>query len=238
MSGRRRAPAVLLAVAVPTFVVSILGLIGSILLNAFVFDRFDAYGEVSIPGTAVVELPAGEVNITFHTRTLGSPGPSIPIPALDLTIEPPDWTGEPRLTESIGGTTIINNTVVRQRVWKAQVSAAGAYRVTVNGNVNAYIAPRLAFGHGSPFGWVPWAFGALLVISAIGITIAILWMARRRDAPSPEFDPDFSPASARTSTRVCPTPTIWRPMFRTYRLSRASASRRSKTLLRCVLPVR
>jgi hypothetical protein len=49
MSGRRAAPKILLTLAILTLVVSIIGFIGSILLNAFAFDNYDAYGEVPIP---------------------------------------------------------------------------------------------------------------------------------------------------------------------------------------------
>ena len=68
MSGRRAAPNILLTLAILTLVVSIIGFIGSILLNAFAFDKYNAYGEVPIPGEASLHLPAGEVNITFHAR--------------------------------------------------------------------------------------------------------------------------------------------------------------------------
>jgi hypothetical protein len=36
------------------------------MLNLFVFDEFDAYGEVPIPGTGTLHLPAGDVTICFH----------------------------------------------------------------------------------------------------------------------------------------------------------------------------
>ena len=103
MSGRRAAPKILLTLAILTLVVSIVGFIGSILLNAFAFDKYDAYGEVPIPGEASLHLPAGEVNITFHTRTVGSPGGGgLPIPDLGLSIDPPQGVPEPQVTESFG----------------------------------------------------------------------------------------------------------------------------------------
>lgn len=202
----RRGPVVLLIIAIVTFVVAVLGLVGSVLLNAFVFDKFDAYGEVPIPGSAVLQLPAGEVNVTFHTRTLGSSGAGIPIPPMELTIDPPDRSGHPRLVESFGGTTIINNTDVRQRVWVAHIPSEGAYRITVDGNVNGYIAPRLAFGHGSHLGWLPWAFGALLAVALIDVAVAIVWLVRRSAAarergpdPGVQFETDW-PATPAVDT--------------------------------------
>ena len=68
MSGRRTTPKILLTLAIITLVVSIIGFIGSILLNAFAFDKYNVYGEVPIPGQASFHLPAGEVNISFHAR--------------------------------------------------------------------------------------------------------------------------------------------------------------------------
>jgi hypothetical protein len=92
MSGRRAAPKVLLTLAILTLVVSIVGFIGSILLNAFAFDKYDAYGEVPVPGQTSLHLPAGQVNVTFHTRTVGSPGGGgLPIPDLGISIDPPVW---------------------------------------------------------------------------------------------------------------------------------------------------
>ena len=68
----RFAEKLVLTIAAVTLGVSIIGLAGTILLNAFVFDKYDAYGEVPIPGTATLHLPAGEVTITLHTYAVGS----------------------------------------------------------------------------------------------------------------------------------------------------------------------
>ena len=151
MSGRRAAPNILLMLAILTLVVSIIGFIGSILLNAFAFDKYDAYGEVPIPGEASLHLPAGEVTITFHTRRRIAGGGGLPIPDLGISIDPPPGVPEPQVTESFGGTTSVNNDV-RRRVWVAQIPADGNYRITTDGKVGAFIDPRLAFGHSST--WV------------------------------------------------------------------------------------
>ena len=54
-------------VAVLTMVVSAIGFIVTLILNAFVFDEYDAYGEVPIPGSSSLQLPAGDVTVSFHT---------------------------------------------------------------------------------------------------------------------------------------------------------------------------
>ena len=48
-------------------IVLLIGLVVSSVLNAFVLDKFDAYGEVPIPGTRTLHLPAGDVTVSFHS---------------------------------------------------------------------------------------------------------------------------------------------------------------------------
>ena len=40
--------------------------------GAFVLDEYNAYGEVPVPGEGTVHLPAGDVNIGFHSQIAGS----------------------------------------------------------------------------------------------------------------------------------------------------------------------
>ena len=64
----------------------------SVVLHTFLFDEYDAYGEIPIPGTGALHLPKGEVTITFHTRVAvagGHPNPGLAIPDLSMTIDPP-----------------------------------------------------------------------------------------------------------------------------------------------------
>jgi hypothetical protein len=82
-----------IAIASKVFlIVSFVGLFASIPLNAFVLDEFDAYGEVPIPGTGTLHLPAGDVTISFHSvyPEGADTENSIPIPeGLEVTITPP-----------------------------------------------------------------------------------------------------------------------------------------------------
>ncbi len=145
-------PRLLTVLAVSTMVVAGIGFIATLILNAFVLDRYNAYGEVPIPGRGQLHLPAGEVTISFHTQVTGSNG-GLPIPELRMAIDPPAGVPEPVVTENIGGTTTVNNDA-RVRVWVAQVAEAADYTIRTDGQVGGFISPRLAFGPPSPMGAV------------------------------------------------------------------------------------
>ncbi len=173
-----------------TLVVAVIGFIVTLVLNAFVLDKYNAYGEVPIPGSSSLHLPAGEATVSFHTQTIGSPsGGGLPVPQLGLTIVPPEGIPDPQVTESWGTTTTVNNDA-HIRVWVVQIPAEGTYDVTTDGKVNGYINPQLAFGHGSSYGWLVWAFAGLFVLGLLELTASILWAVRsRRPSPAPFHQP-------------------------------------------------
>ena len=98
-----RAPRIAIVVSILTLVVSILGFIAVLVLNTFVLDEYDAYGEVTIPGSTSLHLPAGEMTVSFHTVTTGTPTSGFPIPNLSFGITGPAGLPQPTVTESIGG---------------------------------------------------------------------------------------------------------------------------------------
>ncbi len=67
----RRVAKFSLTVAILTLVVSVAGFIVTLVLNAFFLDKYDAYGEVAIPGSGSVHLPAGDVTVSLHTLVIG-----------------------------------------------------------------------------------------------------------------------------------------------------------------------
>lgn len=189
--SRRRVPNVLLAVSVVTLIVAGVGFIVTLMLNAFVFDDYDAYGEVPIPGHAELQLPAGDVNITLHTMAIGSAGGGgLPVPDLGMNLDPPPGVPAPTVTESVGATTSINNDI-RRRIWIAHIPEAGTYQVTVDGKVSAYINPTLAFGTGGKHGWMMWVFAGLFGVGLLDLVIALLWRSRV-GASTSRFDGDLS----------------------------------------------
>lgn len=178
--------------------VSIAGIVASLLLNAFVFANYDAYGEVPIPGTGTLHLPAGQVTISFHTQIIGSTnGGGLPLPGdLGLTIVPPEGVAEPQLTESVSGTTTVNSDARRQ-VWVAQIPEAGDYTVKTDGTVSGFINPSLAFGHGSSKGYLTWVFVGLLVFALMMLFVLISTAGRVRKVqrqnvipPNPDLPTD------------------------------------------------
>jgi hypothetical protein len=181
---RRSGPRIAILLAILTLVIAGVGFVATLILNAFVFDEYDAYGEVPIPGTSSLHLPAGETTVSFHTMVTGSPSSGFPIPDLQFSITPPAGAPKPQVTESIGSTTTVNSDT-RVRVWVVQVPQEGTYDVVTDGNVNGYINPRLAFGHGSFYGWLMWVFGGLLPLGAVVLTAGLIWFARSAKAPRP-----------------------------------------------------
>lgn len=170
--------------------VSAIGFVVALILNAFVFDEYDAYGEVPIPGSSSLVLPEGEVLITFHTVVIGgTSGSGLPVPQMSINIVPPEGVPDPVLTEDIGGTTTVNNDA-RVRVWVAQVPAAGTYDITTDGNVSAFLDPRLAFGHSSNHGYLPVVFAVVFGIAVLDLVIARLWAGRVRSSHGPPPNPE------------------------------------------------
>lgn len=174
----RRLAKVSLVAAVVMLVVAVAGFIVTLVLNAFFLDKYNAYGEVPIPGSGSVHLPAGDVTVSLHTLVIGDGG-GLPVPPLGITIKPPEGAQQPAVTENIGSTTTVNNDA-HVRVWMVHVPAEGTYDVTTDGQVNGYINPRLAFGHQSSYGYLVWVFVALFVIGLIDLALSVMWLARTR----------------------------------------------------------
>src|SRR3984893_5656969 len=184
----------MMVIAVPGFIVTLV-------LNAFFLDDYDAYGEVPVPGSASLHLPAGEVTVSLHTIIIGGPnGGGLPVPPLGVTIIPPEGMPQPVVTESIGSTTTVNNDAHVQ-VWVARIAKEGTYNITTDGQVSGYINPRLAFGHKSSYGYPLWVFVGLFVAALVDLALSIWWMARpRRMAASaivgePYFAPPPTPGA-------------------------------------------
>jgi len=175
--SRRFGPRIAIGAGILTLVTAGVGLVATLILNAFVLDAYDAFGEVSIPGSTSLHLPAGEMTVSFHTVTTGRPTSGFPIPDLSFTITPPAGVPKPQVSENVGATTSVNSDV-HVRVWTVQIPQEATYDVETDGKVNGYISPRLAFGHGSSYGWLTWVFGGLLALGVVELVAALFWSAR------------------------------------------------------------
>jgi hypothetical protein len=178
VSGRRLAK-ISLTTAIVTMVVSVAGFIVALVLNLFFLDKYNAYGEVPVPGSTSLHLPRGEVTISFHTVVIGGTRSGLPVPPLGVTIVPPDGVGQPVLSENIGSTTTVNNDA-HVRVWVAQIPVDGDYNITTDGQVNGFIQPQLAFGHKSSYTYLVWVFVATFVAGLVGAILSWMWLARTR----------------------------------------------------------
>lgn len=139
-------------------------------------EKYGEFGEIPIPGSGELRLPAGEVIISFHVRGYGGRG--LTLPKLDFDITPPPGSPDPTVAEDFGATVSVNDDAHR-RVWFMQVSAAGTYRVTTAGDVGGFVEPRLAFGSSRAVEGPLWLFAALSMIS-VDLCIAAWWLGRRR----------------------------------------------------------
>ena len=74
---------------------AVLGLVGIYVLPFIVYE--DPYGEVPIPGSATLHLPAGEADLTL--RSVGSLEGQ-PVPPLSIQISGPDGLLQPEVAES------------------------------------------------------------------------------------------------------------------------------------------
>jgi hypothetical protein len=121
-----------------------------------------------------------------------------------VDVSPPSGVAEPKLTENYGTSTSVNNDAHR-RVWVMKVPAEGDYKITTEGQVNGFINPQLAFGHGasSSSGSLIGVFAGLFVIGLIGTIAAPIWVARTRAATVPAWQPMGEPSQ---SPMVTPSP--------------------------------
>lgn len=156
------------------------------ILNAFVLNNFRAYGEVRIPGESTVYLPAGAVSVNFHTR-VSAPGVELPPVPLRMIVTPPAGVSDPAVIENVGATATVNSDAHR-RLWLMRVPAEGGYRISVDGEVNGFIDPRLAFGDdASAEHWLRVFTG--LALAAVGLAVLSLWLHRRRGGQTSECGP-------------------------------------------------
>jgi hypothetical protein len=182
--SRRITPRTVTVVGIVVMVASTIGFVTAMMLNAFLFDEFNAYGEVSIPGSGTVRLPAGEATVSLHTLVIGKGG-GLPVPKMSIDIVPPAGVPDPVVVQDIGGVTTINSDA-HIRVWRVQIPVTGDYVIKTDGTVGGYANPSLAFGHDTRYGHLPVAFAVSFGLGAVVLIGGRGWAAfTRRPQPDP-----------------------------------------------------
>ena len=197
--GRRRgsssSPSVL------TLVVAVVGFIVTVVLNAFVLDKYDAYGEVPIPGSSSLHLPAGEATVSFHTQTVGSPsGGGLPVPPLGLTITPPEGIPQPQSPRT---------RAPQRQSTTTSTSGSGWCRSPPRAPTTS--PPTARSTATSTRGWrsgttrqrlLAWVFGGLFVVGLLELTASIVYAVKsgKRRRPRPR-SPGRSTSATRSAVR-------------------------------------
>ena len=163
-----------------TIVVSVLAAIsvGGLIVTAVLGitgEKYGNYGEVPIPGSGIVRLPAGEVIVSFNISD--HQGSGMRVPPLTMDITPPDGVSDPSVSEDLGDMVSVGDTAHR-RVWFMKVATEGDYRVIADGPVADFVDPHLSFGQSLAVDGPLWFFVALSVIS-VDLAIAMWWFRRR-----------------------------------------------------------
>lgn len=161
------------------------GLLVVWILSWTLLSHSDRYGRVDIPGSAVLHLPAGEIEVAFRTLTptTNGSGGALNVPPLSLGVHPANGKGpDPEVEEDFGTTASVNGDA-HVRVWTLRIEREGSYRVVSDGEVGGYIKPQLTFGDEDSVGdlllWLAILAGAAFA-AAVG---AHLVLRRSRTEP-------------------------------------------------------
>ena len=179
MNGRSVARIVTIVMGVVA-ALSFAGLIGTMAASSGDYDEF---GEVSIPGSALIDLPEGRIVISFKVTASGR---GTAVPPLTLSIEPPPGGRDPDVVDDLGDSVAAGSDIHR-RVWVMQVPAAGRYPVSIDGPVGDFENPKLTFGRDGGLDGAVWVLVALSVIST-DLAITGWWFQRRGRTTSARRD--------------------------------------------------
>ncbi len=137
------------------------------LIEGVPFGDHSRYGSVSVPGSASVRLPAGDVRLFFQESDLGAEDSASPPDGLEVEITAPD--GARVAVESIPSFLFSATTdgVGHVPHGRLDVPSTGEYtvRTDATGDLSDHDDPRVTFGEPpiNPFG--PPIVGALVVLA-------------------------------------------------------------------------
>lgn len=138
-------------------IVCVAGFAGSLVLDNIVAFHwaFKDHGEVPIPGSETLYLPAGDVVVSYHYN-MPNPDDKSTIPQnLELVITAPSGFPQPSVTDHLGDVSTNEDETYRP-VKVAHIPVDGDYTITTTSSVSPSVNPRLAFGHNSPLGFPKW----------------------------------------------------------------------------------
>lgn len=150
-------------------------------------EQRDRFGTVRVPGTALLELPEGEVAVSYFERGVDLGERTLDVPAdLRVVVLPAGGAGRGGLVLRDPGLATeewVNSEGTGRRMAEADVPDGGRYRVAVSG-AHGRKNPEVSFGPSTAFLSTPAGIGllvgiALIVIAAVAWTVAVL-----RDATS------------------------------------------------------
>jgi hypothetical protein len=103
----------------------------------------DTYGDVAVPGSANLHLPAGEVDVTLRSV---APADEPSVPPLSIRISGPDGVSRAEVVENRRTTPLIAGDEL-VRIWVVRIAQEADYRVDIDGEVYGPYKPTLTFGH-------------------------------------------------------------------------------------------
>jgi hypothetical protein len=160
------------------------GILGS---SNIVWGEDNQDGRVDVPGTAVLNLPSGSVQVSaaIEIPGAGNETADLPIPDnLSLSVGSATGGAPATVTPDLAGSSSNasdDGVNTQRRVFKVDVPSAGDYRVVTHGDfLGIGDNAQLWFGHGPPIPgtYVPWV--ALVLLLLVGVVYAGLMPAIRR----------------------------------------------------------
>jgi hypothetical protein len=147
-----------------------------------------AYGSIRIPGTKVLHLPAGRVDMTF---TMDLENQTVDIPVLGLGVQPVNGGSLLPLTHDIESPVGINGVTHVVVAW-VEVPTAGNYRIGVQGNNTFDPNPQLLLG---PQSWSA-RIGSITLVTVAGLLLIgfVAGYAIRRAKRRAELHPTVTDA--------------------------------------------
>ena len=140
-------------------------------------DQRDQFGTVRTPGTALLELPEGEVAVNYFERGVDLSDRTLDVPADLRVVVRPAGDGGSRVLElrdaGLATEEWVNSEGTGRRMAEIDVPEDARYRVAVSG-ARGRQNPEVSFGPSTAFLATPAGIGLLVGIGLIGIA-AVAW---------------------------------------------------------------